>query len=145
MKVTVIFWLLPAAISDVIIALALTYYLRQHKGRFQGSDKVLDKIIHSASRLSLQTIGSNSVHSDCPEWSPHRAHGCRGHHSLLHRIHSLPHRCASFLSQRPPSLTTFPSAFTFVLPKLYANTVLSSLCSRFVQATLKCLPVLTSH
>ena len=44
-KVIVIFWLLPAAISDLIIAIALTYYLRQHKGRFQGSDKVLDKII----------------------------------------------------------------------------------------------------
>ncbi len=48
-KVVVIFWLLPAAVSDIIIALALTYYLRKHKGRFQSSDKVLDKIIRSTS------------------------------------------------------------------------------------------------
>ena len=39
------FWLLPAAIADLIITITLTYYLRKHKGRFQQSDRILDKII----------------------------------------------------------------------------------------------------
>ncbi|KIY70728.1 hypothetical protein CYLTODRAFT_419547 [Cylindrobasidium torrendii FP15055 ss-10] len=95
-KVTVIFWLLPAAISDVIIALALTYYLRQHKGRFQGSDKVLDKIIHMTVQNGLLTALTAVVDI------------------ILYFTVATPYHIA----------------FTFVLPKLYANTVLSSLCSR---------------
>ncbi len=50
-KVVVIFWLLPPAVADIIIAFSLTYYLRQHKGRFEASDKVLDRIIRSMSIL----------------------------------------------------------------------------------------------
>lgn len=95
-KVIVIFWLLPAAISDLIIAIALTYYLRQHKGRFQGSDKVLDKII----RLTVQN-------------------------GLLTAVCAVVDVIMYFTVPTP-----YHIAFTFILPKLYANTVLSSLNSR---------------
>ncbi|KAF9022352.1 hypothetical protein BDZ89DRAFT_1070745 [Hymenopellis radicata] len=95
-KVTVIFWLLPAAISDLIIALALTYYLRKHKGRFQASDKVLDKII----RMTVQN-------------------------GLLTAVTAVVDVIMYFTVTTP-----YHIVFTFILPKLYANTVLSSLNSR---------------
>ncbi|KAK0452633.1 hypothetical protein EV421DRAFT_1770180 [Armillaria borealis] len=85
-KVVVIFWLLPPAVADIIIAFSLTYYLRQHKGRFEASDKVLDRIIRSLLTAVIAVIDIIMYFTVV--------------------------------------------TFTFILPKLYANTVLSSLNSR---------------
>ncbi|KAK0237692.1 hypothetical protein EDD85DRAFT_831375 [Armillaria nabsnona] len=95
-KVVVIFWLLPPAVADIIIAFSLTYYLRQHKGRFEASDKVLDRII----RMTVQN-------------------------GLLTAVIAVIDIIMYFTVTTP-----YHIAFTFILPKLYANTVLSSLNSR---------------
>ncbi|KZP16239.1 hypothetical protein FIBSPDRAFT_976110, partial [Athelia psychrophila] len=43
-------WLISAAVGDTVIAISLTYHLRHYKGRFEATNKVLDRII----RLTVQ-------------------------------------------------------------------------------------------
>ncbi|KAF7976107.1 hypothetical protein HWV62_7535 [Athelia sp. TMB] len=76
-------WDFSAVIADVTITIGMTYYLRRHKGSFDSTDHLLDRII----QLTLQN-------------------------GLLTCV-----------------LTAF-QALTFLIPKLYSNSVLSSLNSR---------------
>lgn len=50
-KAAVIIWLAFSAAADVLIAVSLVWYLRQHKTGFSGSDDAIDRII----RLTVQT------------------------------------------------------------------------------------------
>ncbi|KAK0474173.1 hypothetical protein IW261DRAFT_1568877 [Armillaria novae-zelandiae] len=115
-KVVVIFWLLPPAVADIIIAFSLTYYLRQHKGRFEASDKVLDRIIRMTVQNGLLTAVIAVIDI------------------IMYFTVSTPYHIGKHLyelsSFRVLTGITFSPAFTFILPKLYANTVLSSLNSR---------------
>ncbi|PBK68740.1 hypothetical protein ARMSODRAFT_1019335 [Armillaria solidipes] len=115
-KVVVIFWLLPPAVADIIIAFSLTYYLRQHKGRFEASDKVLDRIIRMTVQNGLLTavIAVIDIIMYFTVTTPYHIGKYRYELSSLRVLTGI----------------TFSLAFTFILPKLYANTVLSSLNSR---------------
>ncbi|KAI0787227.1 hypothetical protein BC629DRAFT_498007 [Irpex lacteus] len=50
-KAAVIIWLAFSAAADVLIAVSLVWYLRQHRTGFSGSDDAIDRII----RLTVQT------------------------------------------------------------------------------------------
>lgn len=44
-KVIAILWTVTGAVADVFIALGMTYYLRQAKGSYKATDRLVDKII----------------------------------------------------------------------------------------------------
>lgn len=44
-KAIAMIWLIPAAITDIVITMALTIHLRRYKGNFEATDSVLDRIV----------------------------------------------------------------------------------------------------
>lgn len=107
-KVIAILWTVTGAVADVFIALGMTYYLRQAKGSYKATDRLVDKII----LLTLQNGALMTV---------------------AFAVH-----LALYLGVVKP----YYIALSFVMPKLYSNSVLASLNSRRILRPLASATVL---
>ncbi|ESK91993.1 hypothetical protein Moror_10359 [Moniliophthora roreri MCA 2997] len=117
-KAVVIIWLVCAALADMIITVTLVIFLRRHKTGFKHTDSRIDRIIRCKFLLALASaLAKPSSPSDRSDW-PYYRHLC-GDGSIVVPI--IPHWSVRYSAHL---------IFNCVLPKLYTNSLLSSLNSR---------------
>ncbi|KAF7968113.1 hypothetical protein HWV62_31977 [Athelia sp. TMB] len=108
-------WLISATIADITITLALTYHLRRRRGSFGATDRLLDRIVQLTIQNGFLTALVSVVDISLYLSTPKPYHICEIHCNPVMQL---------------LRFTDSLQALSFLMPKLYSNTVLSSLNAR---------------
>ncbi|KAF7975499.1 hypothetical protein HWV62_9425 [Athelia sp. TMB] len=107
-------WDFSTVIADMTITAGMTYYLRRHRGSFEITDRLLDRIIQLTLQNGLLTSVATLVNVSFYLATPKVYHIGWPNSPYTNTAY----------------LLTSIQALTFLMPKLYSNSVLSSLNSR---------------